>query len=37
MGADGLLQAVNLMQSGASISINLKRDNKPQTIHYTFE
>jgi len=36
-GADGLLQVVNLMQSGASISLNIKRNNKQETINYTFE
>ena len=36
-GASDLLQAVNLMQTGARISVNIKRDNNPQTINYTFE
>ncbi|MDM7985942.1 MAG: PDZ domain-containing protein [Smithella sp.] len=36
-GADDLLQAVNLMQSGANISLNIKRAGKQETINYTFE
>lgn len=35
-GADNLLQAVNLMQSGSSITLNIKRRGKDETINYTF-
>ncbi|MGB5217219.1 MAG: type II secretion system protein N [Smithella sp.] len=36
-GANDLLQAVNLMQTGANISLNIKRAGKQETINYTFE
>lgn len=36
-GADGLLQVVNLMQSGNSIVLKIKRKGKEETINYTFE
>jgi len=36
-GADDLLQVVNLMQSGSSIGLNIKRRGKEETINYTFE
>jgi general secretion pathway protein C len=35
-GADSLLQTVNLMQSGNSIVLNIKRKGKEETINYTF-
>lgn len=35
-GADSLLQAVNLVQSGSSITLNIKRRGKDETINYTF-
>lgn len=35
-GADSLLQAVNLMQSGSSINLNIKRRGKEEAINYTF-
>ena len=34
--ADNLLQAVNLMQSGGSIDLNVKRNGKNETINYSF-
>lgn len=34
--ADNLLQAVNLMQSGGSIIVNIKRNGKNETINYSF-
>jgi general secretion pathway protein C len=36
-GADSLLQAVNLMQSGSNIALNIKRKGKEETINYTFK
>jgi general secretion pathway protein C len=36
-GADDLLQVVNLMQSGSSIGLNIKRRGKEETINYKFE
>ncbi len=36
-GADSLLQAVNLMQSGSSITLNINRRGKEETINYTFQ
>lgn len=36
-GADSLLQAVNLMQSGSSIALNINRRGKEETINYTFQ
>jgi general secretion pathway protein C len=35
-GADNLLQTVNLMQSGGSITLNVKRNGKIETINYSF-
>jgi general secretion pathway protein C len=35
--ADDILQMVNLMQSGGSISVNLKRNGKAETISYSFQ
>jgi general secretion pathway protein C len=35
-GADNLLQTVNLMRSGGSISANVKRNGKIETINYSF-
>jgi general secretion pathway protein C len=35
--ADDALQMVNLMQSGGSISINIKRNGKAETISYSFQ
>lgn len=35
-GADNLLQTVNLMQSGSSIAVNVKRNGKIETINYSF-
>lgn len=35
-GADNLLQTVNLMQSGGSIVVNVKRNGKIETINYSF-
>ena len=34
--ADNLLQTVNLMQSGSSITLNVKRNGKIETINYSF-
>jgi general secretion pathway protein C len=34
--ADNLLQTVNLMQSGSSIAVNVKRNGKIETINYSF-
>ena len=34
--ADNLLQTVNLMQSGSSIDLNVKRNGKIETINYSF-
>jgi general secretion pathway protein C len=34
--ADNLLQTVNLMQSGNSIDLNVKRNGKIETINYSF-
>jgi general secretion pathway protein C len=34
--ADNLLQMVNLMQSGSSITLNVKRNGKIETINYSF-
>ena len=34
--ADNLLQTVNLMQSGSSIALNIKRNGKNETINYSF-
>jgi len=34
--ADNLLQTVNLMQSGGSITVNVKRNGKIETINYSF-
>jgi len=36
-GATSLLQAVNLMQTGKNISLNIKRNDNQETINYTFE
>jgi general secretion pathway protein C len=36
-GVSSLLQAVNLMQTGKNISLNIKRNNNQETINYTFE
>lgn len=36
-GADSLLQAVSLMQSGSSIALNIKRKGREETINYTFQ
>jgi general secretion pathway protein C len=35
-GADDVLQMVNLMQSGANISVKVKRNGKAETINYSF-
>jgi general secretion pathway protein C len=34
--ADNLLQTVNLMQSGGSVTLNVKRNGKIETINYSF-
>ena len=34
--ADNLLQTANLMQSGSSIAVNVKRNGKIETINYSF-
>jgi len=34
--ADDLLQMVNIMQSGGSIALSLKRNGKAETINYSF-
>ena len=34
--SDNLLQTVNLMQSGSSITLNVKRNGKIETINYSF-
>jgi general secretion pathway protein C len=34
--ADNLLQMVNLMQSGSSITLNVKRNGKIEAINYSF-
>jgi len=34
--ADDLLQMVNLMQSGISIALNVKRNGKIEAINYSF-
>jgi type II secretory pathway component PulC len=34
--ADDLLQTVNLMQSGSSIAVNVKRNGKIEAINYSF-
>jgi general secretion pathway protein C len=34
--ADNLLQTVNLMQSGSSIAVNVKRNGKIEAINYSF-
>lgn len=35
--ANDILQVLNSMQSGSSMDLNVKRNGKTETIHYTFE